>query len=101
VVYVYPVVSMTLNNTIVEGEQETWQGFDLSEMPVGDTTLVAVYTSVHGCDSTYVLHLTVEQNTQALEDTPMNGTVRKTVRNGQVLIRKGDAWYDLLGRKVE
>ena len=101
VVYVYPVVSMTLSNTIVEGEQETWQGFDLSEMPVGDTTLVAVYTSVHGCDSTYVLHLTVEQNTQALEDTPMNGTVRKTVRNGQVLIRKGDAWYDLFGRKVE
>ena len=101
VVYVYPVVSMTLNNTIVEGEQETWQGFDLSELPVGDTTLVAVYTSVHGCDSTYVLHLTVEQNTQALEDTPMNGTVRKTVRNGQVLIRKGDAWYDLFGRKVE
>ena len=29
-------------------------------MPVGDTTLVAGYTSFYGCDSTYTLHLTVE-----------------------------------------
>ena len=102
VVNVYPVVFMTFNNTIIEGEQENWQGYDLSEMPVGDTTLVAVYTTVHGCDSTYVLYLTVEPDTQDLNETTANpATVRKVVRNGQVMIRKADIWYDLMGRRKE
>lgn len=102
VVYVYPVISIEASATIIEGEQETWQGYDLSEMTVGDTTLVATYVSEHGCDSTYVLYLTVEQNTEGLNDLPTdNARVRKVVHNGQVLIRKGDAWYDLMGRKQE
>ena len=102
VVYVYPVLSIEASATIIEGEQESWQGYDLSEMLVGDTTLVATYVSEHGCDSTYVLYLTVEQNTEGLNDLPTdNARVRKVVRNGQVLIRKGDAWYDLMGRKQE
>ena len=42
------------------GDEETWQGIDLRAMGVGDTTLVATYQTLYGCDSTYTLHLTVE-----------------------------------------
>ena len=48
------------NLTITEGDEETWQGIDLRAMGVGDTTLVATYQTLYGCDSTYTLHLTVE-----------------------------------------
>lgn len=100
VVNVYPAVNIEMNETIAEGEATTWQDIDLSTFAVGDTTLVASYFTVHGCDSTYVLHLTVTPNTQGL--TPVNEkTVKaqKVVLNGQIFIRKGDAWYDLTGRK--
>ena len=102
VVIVYPEVSITASVTITEGEPQTWQDFDLSTMPVGDTTLVATYASVHGCDSTFVLHLTVEEFIST-EDLPFtlhtDTSVRKVIRNGAVYIRKGDEWFDLLGRK--
>ena len=39
-----------------------WQGVDLSLLPLGDTTLVAAYSSAYGCDSTYTLHLSVLPN---------------------------------------
>jgi hypothetical protein len=101
VVNVYRTVNITMNDTITEGVKRTWQDIDLSVLPVGDTTLVASYLTSHGCDSTYVLHLTVEQRTQGLihTDTETVVGVQRIIQNGQVFIRKGDAWYDLLGRK--
>ena len=102
VVNVYQAVSITVSVTITEGDVETWQGYDLSKMPVGDTTLVAAYTSIHGCDSTYTLYLTVEEFINT-EDLPLtldaDGSVRKVLHNGTIYIRKGDEWFDLLGRK--
>ena len=39
-----------------------WQGVDLSLLSLGDTTLIAAYSSAYGCDSTYTLHLSVLPN---------------------------------------
>ena len=46
---------------IYVGSEGEWQGVDLSLLPVGDTTLVAKYNTVYGCDSTYTLNLTVNE----------------------------------------
>ena len=102
VIEVHPVLNITLASTITQGDLETWQDIDLSQMPVGDTTLVAEYTSVYGCDSTYVLHLTVEEKRQdGLHAINADeGKVRKELHQGRLYIRKGDEWYDTFGRKV-
>ena len=52
---------MYLRKTRCRGALEEWQGVDLSLLPVGDTTLVAKYNTVYGCDSTYTLNLTVNE----------------------------------------
>jgi len=102
VVNVYQAVSIIASVTITEGDAETWQDIDLSTMPVGDTTLVAAYTSTHGCDSIYTLYLTVEEFISS-EDLPFtsdgDSSVRKVIHDGTIYIRKGDEWFDLLGRK--
>ena len=96
---------MSFNKTIEEGATEEWQGIDLSWLPVGDTTLVVIYTTIHGCDSTYTLHLTVkavQQTPTALDNT--DGVENKTYkffRNGQMYIRKNGQVYNLQGIKVE
>ena len=80
-----------------------WQQYDLSEMPVGDTTLVASYTSVNGCDSVYTLNLTVIEKVNSAVGEISSGS-RKTQKvfiNGQLYIRKGEKLYDLYGRKAE
>lgn len=59
-VNVYPKMLMESSMTIIMGTETTWENIDLSVLPVGDTTLVAAYKSIHDCDSTYTLHLTVE-----------------------------------------
>ena len=93
--------------TIAEGDAETWQDKDLSLFPVGDTTLVAEYQTVHGCDSTYTLYLTVEEKTEPVdpkEDLPHTEAdltgVHKIMKNGTLYIRKGDELFDLSGRKA-
>lgn len=104
VVNVYPAVNITLDQTITEGETLTWEDIDLSTFPVGDTTLVASYLTVHGCDSTYVLHLTVAQrNTEGVDQitNDQSSITNKVLRDGHVFLRKGDAWYDLFGRKIQ
>jgi len=102
VIYVHPVLHITLTNTIAQGDPETWEDIDLSVLPVGDTTLVANYTSVHGCDSTYVLHLTVEQKREeGIHVTDeADGTARKELHQSRLYIRKGEEIYDSFGRKV-
>ena len=104
VVNVYPSVHITVSETIAEGDARVWEDFDLSTLPLGDTTLVASYLTVHGCDSTYVLHLTVEKrSTEEIDqmDDDRSSLTNKVIKNGHVFIRKCDAWYDLFGRKVQ
>ena len=60
VVYVRPVMRIVSRDTIVAGTEKVWQGYDLSTVGIGDTTIVAEYSSIYGCDSTYMLHLTVK-----------------------------------------
>lgn len=96
---------MSFSKEINEGDVEEWQGIDLSLLPAGDTTLVVIYTTVHGCDSTYTLHLTVKpvqqtstalDNADAVEDKPY-----KFFHNGQMYIRKNGQLYNLQGIKVD
>ena len=96
---------MSFSKTIIEGTEEEWQGFDLSVLPAGDTTLVAEYTTIHGCDSTYTLNLTVkakENTATALDNTDaVDNKPYKFFRNGQMYIRKNGQVYNLQGIKVE
>lgn len=103
VIQVSPIMRVTTSKTINEGDEETWQDIDLSFMPAGDTTLVAKYISIHGCDSVYVLNLTVlpQLITSYQTLTDDNTIAEKVIVNGQLFIRKGEAWYDLFGRKVD
>ena len=104
VVYVFPVVSVELTDTITEGDSLSWQGYDLSLMPVGDTTLVATYTSAYGCDSTLTLYLTVLPNMkEAIDQTEwmQRQRIEKIFRNGQFYIRRENQLFDLTGRKVK
>ena len=87
--------------TITVGDAEVWQDIDLSVFPVGDTTLVAQYQTIHGCDSTYTLYLTVEDKEEGLPFTEADQvSVQKVVINGTLYIRKGDELFDLSGRKA-
>ena len=87
--------------TITVGDAETWQDIDLSVFPVGDTTLVAQYQTIRGCDSTYTLYLTVEDKEEGLPFTEADQvSVQKVVINGTLYIRKGDELFDLSGRKA-
>lgn len=96
---------MSFNKTIDEGTEEEWQGIDLSVLPAGDTTLVVIYTTIHGCDSTFTLHLTVkavQQTPTALDNTDgVDNQPCKFFRNGQMYIRKNGQVYNLQGIKVE
>ena len=96
---------MSFSKTIIEGTEEEWQGIDLSVLPAGDTTLVVIYTTVHGCDSTYTLNLTVkakENTATALDNTDaVDNKPYKFFRNGQMYIRKNGRVYNLQGIKVE
>ena len=104
VVYVRPVMHLSADKSITIGDAVEWQNIDLSLLPVGDTTLVAEYTSVYGCDSTYVLHLTVKPKVgTGVEQSPITNhqSPIKLFLDGRLYIRKGDDLYDLTGRKVE
>lgn len=103
VVNVLPVMRMKASMSIFEGDEVVWQGIDLSVLPVCDTTLTVTYTSVNGCDSTYILYLEVMTKTQtALENTDcVNSKPRKFFRNGQMYIRKNGQVYNLQGIKIE
>lgn len=96
---------MSFSKTITEGTEEEWQGIDLSVLPAGDTTLVVIYTTVHGCDSTYTLNLTVkakENTATALDNADaVDNKPYKFFRNGQMYIRKNGRVYNLQGIKVE
>jgi hypothetical protein len=48
---VHPLFNSEEELSFTIGEQHSWQGIDLGEFSIGDTTLVAAYQSVYGCDS--------------------------------------------------
>lgn len=102
VVYVHPKMCLTLSQTITEGEFQEWQGIDLSQLPVGDTTLIAEYASVYGCDSIYTLQLTVkEKMAESIDVTTIPGKtdVQKVLLNGELYIRRNDQYFDLTGKR--
>lgn len=102
VVNVLPAMHQKSSKTMVEGDEETWQDIDLSLLPVGDTTLVAEYSSVYGCDSTYTLKLTVVAKiAEGLDDLKEDDRAEKFFRNGHLYIRKRGRVYNLQGIKVE
>ena len=106
VVYVRPAMNLTTSQIISQGEHVEWQGQDLGLLPVGDTTLVAEYVSIYGCDSTFTLHLTVKEPTATgFDQSPFPsgegwGEASKILYRGSLYIRKGDDLYDLTGRKL-
>lgn len=51
--------NVMLNDEICEGSAYTMNGFDTTFTEVGEYTLTHYDTTVHGCDSTTVLHITV------------------------------------------
>lgn len=108
------IVTLTLNilptytaensMTIIEGDEKTWEDYDLSTYPVGETDLTATYTALNGCDSTLILHLTVEKRvaTGNAEAQQSKRAVRKQVIDGQLFIIKEDeTMYDILGTKIK
>jgi len=105
-VEVNPVSLIYDTLAITEGDSITWQQIDLSAIPAGDTTLVAYYQTIYGCDSTYVLALTVEAKSvidphEGVEQVEMDAEQSmKFIMDGQLYIRKGDMLYDVTGRRV-
>ena len=57
--YIHPLFASEETSSHYLGLAGEWQGIDLSLFPLGDTTLVAAYSSAYGCDSVYTLHLSV------------------------------------------
>lgn len=108
-VIAHELMLTTEEMTIEEGDSIVWQGQDLNLMPVGDTTLVAQYATIYGCDSTYVLYLTVTEKPvivdphEGVEDVQSEELpCKKVLRDGQLYIRRQDGvLFDLTGRKVE
>ena len=58
---VLPRHIFALDTTIYVGQPGVWREIDLSLIPVGDTILTKLYTTVMGCDSVYTMHLTVNE----------------------------------------
>ena len=102
---VYPSYLIEEEMTIVVGEERSWEYYDLSQFPIGSTTLKAEYWSEDFCDSTMVLHLTVERKpigTGIPTTRSEKRVARKIVYNGQLyIIREDESIYDVLGNKIQ
>jgi len=102
---VLPTYELIEELTITEGEQQTWEGIDLSTIAPGDTTLRAEYVTVSDCDSVMVLNLTVEPKQSVITALPSADNRRyeqKIINNGHLyIIRDDETMYDELGRKVK
>ena len=101
---VLPTYRQEDSKTITEGDSEIWEGIDLSVIPAGDSTLLAEYKAVNGCDSVMVLHLTVETKTGTglFDSNDEKSVAKKVLHNGRIyIIRKDESIYDLLGNKIQ
>lgn len=90
--------------TITVGDAVMWEETDLSTFAVGDTTLTASYQTVDYCDSTLVLHLTVEPRSivTGLDNAAgQNAQVRKCILNGRLYIIRDEEMFTVIGEKIE
>ncbi len=91
--------------TMTVGEEQSWKGYKLGTMPVGQYELEATYYTINDCDSTVVLHLTIqpEQIETGIPDLPKSERkVQKVLYNGNLyIIREDDQIYDILGKKIK
>ena len=94
---------MSFSKTIIEGAEEVWQDIDLSLIPAGDTTLTVIYPTIHGCDSTFILNLTVVGATPTGINNVQGKTrpAEKFFLNGQLYIRKDERLYTPQGALIE
>ena len=94
---------MIFSQTITEGAAEVWQDIDLSVLPAGDTTLTVIYPTIHGCDSTFILNLTVLNPiaTGINSVQQKNRPAEKFFLNGQLYIRKDERLYTPQGALIE
>ena len=102
---VFPSYFIEEELTIVAGADAQWEYYELSQFPVGSTTLKAEYWSDDFCDSIRVLHLTVEPKPilTGIPNTLSDKRVaRKVLYNGRIyIIRKDENVYDVLGNKIQ
>ena len=106
IIRVMPNYTVDQYLTIFVGDDAEWEGWNLSTLPEGKMELYAQYYTINDCDSTLVLHLTV--NPVPLEtgiaDTQRKQTqkIYKQLMNGQLFIIKEDETiYDILGNKIK
>ena len=94
---------MSFSKTITEGDEEVWEDIDLSLIPTGDTTLTVIYPTIHGCDSTLILNLTVLSSVTTGINTIQEKTrpAEKFFLNGQLYIRKDERLYTPQGALIE
>ena len=104
-VTVLPSYTIDEYMTIIVGEEKYWEGWNLSTMPEGETELYATYYTDDDCDSTLILHLTVnaEPIESGIPNVPMNGKrVQKIIWNGHLyIIREDETIYDIIGTKIK
>ena len=102
---VFPSYYIEEELTIVAGADAEWEYYELSQFPVGSTTLKAEYWSDDFCDSIRVLHLTVVAKPilTGIPNTESEKRVaRKVLYNGRIyIIRKDENVYDVLGNKIQ
>ena len=93
--------------TITEGDNASWEGWNLSGVPAGESELYASYYSIDDCDSTIVLHLTVlapQPIEEGLCDTPeavRRGARKVMMRDRIYIIREDESEYTILGTKIK
>ena len=106
-VTVYPNYVVDQYLTMVKGDNQTWEGWNLSTMPLGELTLRAYYYSDYDCDSTIVLHLSVktaEEIATGLPDAPDTHAryTQKVLQNGNLyIIREDETIYTIIGTKIK
>ena len=102
---VFPSYYIEEEMTIVVGEEAQWEYYELSQFPLGSTTLKAEFWSDDFCDSIRVLHLTVEPKpigTGLPHTLSEKRVARKVLYNGRIyIIRKDENVYDVLGNKIQ
>jgi len=105
VVNMLPTYTIDDYLTMTVGEARTWETFDLSTMPVGELMLSASYYTIDDCDSTLILHLTIEPEAimADVEQSPTNHQrITKIILNGRLyIIRDDETMYDILGTKIK
>ena len=104
-IVVFPSYHIEEELTIIVGEDSQWEYYNLSQFPIGSTTLKAEYWSDDFCDSVRVLYLTVEPKPigTGIPATLSEGRVaRKVLYNGRIyIIRKDESVYDIIGNKIQ